>query len=44
MNPIAPPFKSLVVQSYPQLLVFLVDCLHEQEFASLLVNAPSNIM
>jgi hypothetical protein len=39
-----PLFESLMVQSYPQLQAFLVDCLHEQEFVSLLVNIPLDIM
>jgi hypothetical protein len=30
-----PPFESLMVQFYPQLQVYLADCLHEQEFAQL---------
>jgi hypothetical protein len=35
--------ESLVVQSYLQLHASLKDCLHEQEFASLLVDTPLDI-
>ncbi len=39
-----PPFERLMVQSYPQLQVFFMDCLQEQKFASLLINIPLGIM
>jgi hypothetical protein len=39
-----PPFENLMVQSYSQLQVFYMDCLHEQKFASLLVDIPLDIM
>jgi hypothetical protein len=39
-----PPFERLMVQSYPQLQVFFMDCLHEQKFASLLIDIPLSIM
>jgi hypothetical protein len=37
------PFKSLIVQSYPQMQFFFIDQLHEQEFSSLLVDAPLDV-
>jgi hypothetical protein len=37
------PFENLVVQSYLHLHVSLMDYLHEHEFATLLINVPSNI-
>jgi hypothetical protein len=39
-----PPFESLIVQSYPQLKVFLANHLYKQEFASLLVDVLLDIM
>jgi hypothetical protein len=39
-----PPFENLMVESYPQLQASLAKCLYEQEFVSLLVDVPSEIM
>jgi len=38
------PFGSLIMQSYPQMQSYLMDQLHEQEFISLLANAPSDVV
>ncbi len=37
-------FKSVMVQSYPQMQFFFMDQVHEQEFILLLTNVPSNVM
>ncbi len=39
-----PPFENLMVHFYPQLKVSLANRLHEQEFVSLLVDVPLDIM
>jgi hypothetical protein len=38
------PFGSLIMQSYRQMQSYLMDQLHEQEFISLLANAPSDVV
>ncbi len=43
-HPLRAPFESLMVQFYPQLQASLEDHLHEQKFASLLVDVPLDIM